>query len=437
MSKKFLHRRKTSKIDTEMTEEHSTTQNDSSESHSSETFSPKVEIPPRQKLERVVVDTTELMSELENFSMDSLFSSMDTKAKRKKVGDIVQGVVSAQGRDCIFVDIGEKSEAILDTNPNDFELGATIEATIIKIGHDGIRLAQKIQHHNDLELFTIALEQNLPIEGTITEANNGGFIINFGAIRGFCPKSQMDFGKVDAAKWIGQQQEFLITQIKSDEIIVSRRKLLEREKAKQHDQIMSELKVGDEKMGTVLKILDFGAFVDIGGVDGLLPRSILNSISGTLEEGDEIKVCIEKIQQDKISLSAPFHNPWLKMGTQYQLGGIYNATITKIKDFGTFAQLESNLEGLISKNVASNPLDPTEDTENALKVGDQIQVLIQHFDIQSKKIKLQILKQSAAQSTSHHSVTFADAYGDLLDSFLQEYSQEKPAKKSLKTARKK
>ena len=342
-----------------------------------------------------------------DFSMDDLFNNLSNK--RLRVGDTVKGIVCIVRPDSILFEIGAKSEAFMQiSNDQDFNIGDAVEGRISRIDGQGIQVVQHILKSADMSDYELAFSDQLPIEGTVSSANKGGFEVSFGSIRGFCPKSQIALGGMRSLtpedEHVGTTYQFLIQEIKSSELIVSRRLLLERERASMRDERMAALSIGQDLSGTINSITKFGAFVDLDGVDGLIPKSIFRDIAEDLSIGDELLVRIENIKDGKISLSAPSSNPWLKLGTEFIKGGIYSGIITKQRDFGLFVKISPNLEGLLHQSQIDN-------TGEEYTIGSSISVRIQDFDLEQKRIELQVAHGEATPEQS--SMTLGDAFGDV------------------------
>ncbi len=369
------------------------------------------------------VDLSAFEDEAFDFSMDDVFQS--TTTKRYRVGDVVEGIVCGIQPDALFVDIQAKSEASLPVDdPSEFSLGDIVKAKIIRMDGRGIVLAQKIGKSADLSAYELAYSERLPVEGTVLSSNKGGFSIGFGAVKGFCPISQITLGAVTPEEHVGKTYPFLITELKSAELIVSRRGLLEREREAQKDQRLAELSVGMNLMGTISNITTHGAFVDIGGVDGLIPRFLFSDIAEELSAGDEIQVQIKSINDGKISLSAPSSNPWLRMGTEFRRGGTYSATVTKEKEFGFFLKLGANLEGLLHRNKLG-----TDDLDK-LTIGAKVDIRIQDFDIERKRIELD-LSHGESDFSNEPTKTLGDTFGDVFAEFNFE-DESTPKKKRIR-----
>ena len=363
-----------------------------------------------------------------DLSMDDVF--MEAVTRRYRVGDQVKGTICGVQSDAVLIDINAKSEATLPVDdPTSFTIGDQIEAKIVRMDSRGILLAQKIGKSADMSAYEVAYTECVPVEGSVLSSNKGGFAISFGSTKGFCPISQMTLGAVKAEDHVGQTYEFLITEIKSDELIVSRRRLIEQERESKKEARLAQLSPGMNLLGKILNITPHGAFVDLDGVDGLIPKFIFTDISEDLSVGDEIEVQIKTIKDGKISLAAPSSNPWLKMGTEFQRGGTYTARITKVKEFGFFAKLAPNLEGLLHRSK----LSPEEIQE--LKVDKEVSVRVQDFDIEKKRIELQL---GSGETTFENAPakTLGDAFSDVFAQFG--FDNADPVKKTnLRNKRKK
>lgn len=251
--------------------------------------------PPRMKNE---IDPEALLAECETFEMDSLFDFSSTK--RQRTGDSVTGTIQNIVGEVALVNIGGKSEATMIVDDT-FEVGQSITATIVRMDHNGILLAQKIEQGNDLEAYEVAQSKEMPITGKVTDKNSGGFVVSFGDVRGFCPRSQISLRRSEVDH-VGQEYSFLITEIKGKELIVSRRSLLEKEHKKNEADIFASLKSGRKYTGTVQNITKFGIFIAIKGVDGLLPASEIKNEEKKFDIGQEIEVILDTITGTRLSL---------------------------------------------------------------------------------------------------------------------------------------
>lgn len=258
---------------------------------------PKRKIPPRPTLKNEI-DPEALLAEIEDFEMDSVFEFSQTK--RRRVGDTVKGMIQDIVGEIALVNIGGKSEASLLADPS-FQIGQQVTATIVRIDQRGITLAQKIEEGNDMEAYEVALDKQIPITGKVTEKNTGGYVINFGDVRGFCPLSQISLRR-SMENHLNQEYIFVITEIKGRELIVSRRTLLEKEMKEKEASILASLRAGMRYKGTVQNITDFGIFISIKGVDGLLPASEFRNQELKFDVGQEVDVILHSINGKRLSL---------------------------------------------------------------------------------------------------------------------------------------
>lgn len=244
------------------------------------------------------------------------------------------------------------------------------------------------------------LEKGMILEVTITGSNSGGLECKVKSLRGFIPMSQISSGRVEnVEQFVGQKMECVITEVnqKRHNLVLSHRKVLDKERDVKRDEVFSSLEVGQIHTGTVRKIMDFGAFIDIGGVDGLLHISQLSwervkHPSDVLKEGDEITVRIEKIDPKTKKISFAYRdmqvNPWANVEEKYPIDSTVTGKVTKIMDFGAFVELEPAVEGLVHISALShNRVEKVTDVVNA---GDEVTVKVIGIDPKKRKISLSI-----------------------------------------------
>ncbi|OGV78540.1 MAG: hypothetical protein A3K19_17930 [Lentisphaerae bacterium RIFOXYB12_FULL_65_16] len=324
-----------------------------------------------------------------------------------RAGDKVRGVVSALGRQSVFVDYGGRGDGVIDRNElldGDGELkvkvGDTVEAFCVGTRDDEVRLTTKMTGHAEGASFQDALESSMPVEGRVEVERKGGFEVKIGNQTAFCPYSQIDLYRKDAAVHIGQRYSFVITEYDDDgrNLVVSRRKLLERERIQLREKLKAELQVGQVLPGTVVKLMPFGAFVDIGGIEGLIPLSELSWARGVkpeeiVSEGEAVTVMVRGLNWDEnkitLSLKQAQSDPWSKVtsGDVYAVGARHTGTVTQLAPFGAFVQLEPGVEGLvhISRLGAGRRINHPQDV---VKIGDRVDVAIESVDAERRRISL-------------------------------------------------
>jgi len=250
------------------------------------------------------------------------------------------------------------------------------------------------------------IQEGLTVNARVTGHNTGGLECEVNNLRGFIPISQIALYRVEnLAEFVDQNFQCVITEANPERrnLVLSRRAILEREKADAKQELMRSIEVGQTREGTVRKIMDFGAFVDIGGVDGLVHISKLswdrvNHPSDVVEEGQRIKVQIEKIDEStgKISLSYRdlFAHPWQNAADKFQVGSIVSGTISKIMDFGAFVRLEQGIEGLI--HISELAHQRIHRVDSVVKEGQEVSVKVVSVDSESQRMALSLKAAQAA-----------------------------------------
>ena len=338
----------------------------------------------------------------DNNEFTELFNSSFSTVNETSSGQKVKGIITSISSDTTLVDINGKSEAFLMTaeiktkDGYTYKTGDSAEFFIADSSSKGIFLTQKIgKGYMSPSLFSIAFREGIPVYGTVDSEVKGGYRISVGAQSAFCPFSQIDNKKTDTV-YTGKSFFFLITELSSSNVIVSRRSLLEAKQALAIEKLKSEISEGKSVTGKITRKADFGIFIDIGGIEALIPKSELSySRFATIDsftEGDTINAVVMSIDWTtrKISASAKqaLENPWKKI-SNFQKGGIYSARISNIIKHGAFAELAEGIEGFIhiSKLSYTKKINKVEDV---LSIGDRINVSIEEIDESAKKISLSL-----------------------------------------------
>ena len=320
-------------------------------------------------------------------------------------GEKLTGVVTGVDRSSVFVDIHAKSEGILDRSELldkegnlTVEVGDSIEAFFISIRDDEIRLGLKMSADAFDDSLQDARESGMPVEGRVEEERKGGYSVKVGTRTAFCPYSQMGMFRREASEYIGQRFLFAIAEYSEGgrNIVLSRRRLLERQRADQLERLKAEVSVGDVLDGTVRRAMPFGVFVELaGGVEGLVPLRELSwghvaEPGDFLSEGAEVRVAVIDVdwEAEKITLSLreAGGDPWQKVEASYHQGGRYEGTVRKIMPFGAFVELEPGIEGLVhvSKLGAAHVNHPSE----VLNEGDSVEVSVDTIDTERRRLSL-------------------------------------------------
>ena len=357
--------------------------------------------------------TEKEMNEEASFE-ELLKASSEAPGRKLFPGDKVSGKVLKVGKDTIFVDLGGKSEGIADIQEflgKDGILtvkeGDWVEMRVASI-RDGIHLTRgmKVQGPDVLEILRDARENLIPVEGRVSKVIKGGFEVDLSGIRAFCPLSLIDLSFCEKPEeHVGARYPFRIIEIKEKgkNIIVSRRVLLEEEQEKKSKETLARLKPDLECEGKVTRLMDFGAFVDIGGIEGMvhvseISHARINHPSEVLKPGQQVKVKVMKIEQDKggrqriaLSMKALEPDPWEK-GLGFQEGEIIRGKVSRLVDFGAFVEVAPGVDGLVHISEISYERIPH--PSRLLHEGDIVDVMVMGIDHPTHRISLS-MKEAA------------------------------------------
>jgi small subunit ribosomal protein S1 len=347
--------------------------------------------------------------EKESFE-ELLKASFEAPGRKVFPGDKVSGKILKVSKDAIFVDLGGKSEGIADIQEFmdkkgtlTIKEGDYVEMRVASI-RDGIHLTKgmKVQGPDSLDILREAKENLIPIEGRVSNVVKGGFEVDLSGIRAFCPLGQIDLPFCEKPEeHVGARYAFRIIEIKEKgkNIIVSRRVILEEEQEKKLKETLSRLKPELECEGKVTKLTDFGAFVDIGGIEGLIHISEISHgrishPSEILKTGQPVKVKVLKMETDKegrpkISLSIKALEPdsWEK-GLGFEEGEIISGKVSRLTDFGAFVEVAPGVDGLV--HVSEISYERVPHPSKFLCEGDRVEVFVMGVDREAHRISLSI-----------------------------------------------
>ena len=331
--------------------------------------------------------------------------------KKFSVADVVEGCIVKREKDYFLVDIGAKVEAILpdrevtnstEKNVNDLlQLGDVKDFYILKepdIDHEEIYVSlKKVSYAQAWQTLQTAKANNDSILATVVALVKGGVIVEVAELRGFIPASQLRTG-TPFDGFIGKEIEVKILEAdaKKNKLIFSQRQVLAEQRDQVVDNVLASLELNQVVKGEIVRITDFGAFVDINGVDGLLPISEISwqrikHPSDVLTLGDEIEVRILKIdtalKRISLSLKRMGENPWEEIENKFEEGQVIKGTINKLTSFGAFINIFPGVEALLPVAEMGQPnANPFE----LYNVGDEIEVLIKKFTPQEHRIALSV-----------------------------------------------
>ncbi|MCF7915442.1 MAG: S1 RNA-binding domain-containing protein [Spirochaetaceae bacterium] len=315
-------------------------------------------------------------------------------------------IVSISG-DSVFLELSGKSEGVLDraelvdSEGNvTVEEGDTIKAFFLYSKNGEMHFTTKITGDKaGNAVLEQAFESKIPVEGVVEKEIKGGFEVKIGEARAFCPYSQMGLKRIEnPEEYIGKQFTFKILEYSENgrNILVSNRVILEEEHQQRVEELKQTLKENTVVTGTIKSVQDFGAFVDIGGVQALLPiseisRSRVDDIHAVFSEGQEIDASIIKLdwRNERITLSmkALLPDPWDEAATKYPVGSKHTGEVVRITNFGAFVTLEPGLDGLLHISELKTDSRQT-NPQDIVKQGQKITVEIKSVDTERKRIGL-------------------------------------------------
>jgi small subunit ribosomal protein S1 len=348
-----------------------------------------------------------IFEDSEDVTMADLMKSYD-QASKVEFGQELDVVIMEETADDFMVDLGMKSEGIIPKKefedgktPSELKVGAKIRVKVINPHNRPILSYKAIVEKAKIYELQNAFNNGKHVTGIILRSIKGGFIVDIGTINAFLPISQLDIHFVkDTQSYVGKTYEFVITEldVRKKNIVISRRKIVEDEKNAIREATLASVSEGQVLDGIVLRITNFGAFVDIGGIDGLLHIGELawykvKKVEDLLYVGQRIKVQVIKVDKagGKISLSIKnlIANPWDSVTERFPVGLVIKGKVASIMDYGVFVELEPGVEGLLHcSEYAWN--DSEAALKREVKKGQDIEVKIISVDKENKKIALSV-----------------------------------------------
>ena len=326
-------------------------------------------------------------------------------------GDIVEGTVVRVDPDEVLVDIGAKSEGIISNRelagrgeaPIDLEPGEMIKVYVIQPENEDGNVVLSLKKARAEGIWQSVAEKESDgeiVDAEVREQNKGGLIVNIMGLRGFLPSSQV------ARQFSGNLLDLVGTKIpvkilevnrKRNRLIVSQRAAQDEDRARQREELFEKLQVGDFISGKVSGLTSYGAFVNLGGADGLIHISELswdriNNVSDMLTVGDDVKVKVIKLDPElsriSLSLRQMSEDPWDTIEDRFPAGKAIDGEVTKTKKYGAFLQIADGVEGLL--HISELSWDHVERTEDVLKVGENVTVMVLSADKLRRRISLSL-----------------------------------------------
>jgi small subunit ribosomal protein S1 len=348
-------------------------------------------------------------------------SAVPKRSKTLRVGDRVEGVVVQLGRDSVFVELPGPRQAFfeaIDLRAPDgtfsVKEGDKISAHVVEVdeGKGIIRLGRSLGKPGSLAALEQSKASGLAVEGKVAGVNKGGLDVEIAGLRAFCPMSQVDNRRVEDEEvkaLIGQNLRFVVTDIRDGgkNVVVSRRAFLQQEASESAARAMSDVVPGAVLRGTVTGVRDFGAFVDLGGIEGLIPRSEVAhdrnvAVGDALKPGDSVEVSVREVKDVEapkpgqatkkitLSLKALMADPWAELDLVE--GRVVSGTVTRETEFGLFVRLGPAVEGLLHVSELGKG--------SKIGAGETILVVVKKIDRQAKKIGLVPAPDGAQAGTS-------------------------------------
>ena len=346
-------------------------------------------------------------------SLDDAYTSSMVQVED---GQIVEGTVVKVDHDEVLLDIGYKSEGVIpsrelsirnDVDPSEIvSLGERIEALVLtKEDKEGRLVLSKKRAQYERAWGTIEKikEEEGVVSGPVIEVVKGGLIVDIG-LRGFLPASLVELRRVrDLAPYVGRTVDAKIIELDKNRnnVVLSRRAWLEETQKEQRDDFLTNLKPGEVRRGVVSSVVNFGAFVDLGGMDGLVHVSELSwkhvdHPGSVVQVGDEIDVQVLEVDLDRerisLSLKATQQDPWQQFASAHQVGELVYGRVTKLVPFGSFVQVGDGIEGLV--HISEMSAHHVDLPEQVVTPGEELWVKIIDLDLQRRRISLSI-KQAA------------------------------------------
>ncbi len=355
------------------------------------------------------LDTGKVIEERE-YSEEEMHALIDGTITDFDEGDLVSGTIVQVERDEVLLDIGYKSEGVIparelsirkDVNPEDVvHMGDQVEALVLqKEDKDGRLILSKKRAEYERAWVNVEEKFNSGenVEGEVIEVVKGGLILDIG-LRGFLPASLVDLRRVkDLATFLGQRLECRVIEMdrNRNNVVLSRRVVLEEGRKTERQAILSKLIKGQILPGTVSSIVDFGAFVDLGGIDGLvhiseLSWSHVNHPSEVVQVGDKVNVQVLDVDLDRerisLGLKQTTEDPWRQLVKNFPIGAIITGKVTKLVPFGVFVEIGEGVEGLV--HISEMAKGHVEVPEDVVRIGQEVHVKVMDVDMDRRRISL-------------------------------------------------
>ena len=346
--------------------------------------------------------------ELDFVSLDGDFAALMEESVDKlkndfKPGDKIEGVVTLITSNSVFVEMNGKSEGIIPKveflEGDEFKVAEGDKVKAYFVSADCGENSLTLRMSGDALHDTIgeAFGNQVPVEGKVLEERKGGYSVSLSGIIAFCPFSQMDLRPGDPSMYVGQTLSFIITRMTDFDTVVSRRPLLEEEAGQRRDELVDSLSEGDVISGIVRKVETFGVFVNLGGVDGLIPMGEISwernfDVNSIVKMGDEVQVAVKKLDWDRnrivLSLKECAANPW-EQELEFESNVPVKGIVTRVESYGAFVEIKPGIEGLchVSKLGKGKRLSHAAEV---VSEGEELEVYVQEVNTETRRISLSL-----------------------------------------------
>ncbi len=337
-------------------------------------------------------------------SNSELEALIESKLPTFRKGDIVNGTILEIRPQVVLVDIGYKSEGVISISEfedEEIEAGDQIEVLLESLENDEglvVLSKEKAAHKQNWDKIVAVFKDGGLVKGKVKSVVKGGLMVNVG-VEAFLPGSQVDIiPPKDLNEFVGQVYEFKIVKVNDERknIVLSRREVIEAERSEQRQRFLETVQVGDKVVGQVKNITDFGAFVDLSGMDGLLHITDMswgrvNHPSEMLHHGQELEVLILEVDREKervsLGLKQMSDNPWADIEKKYAIGSRVKGRVTKLLAYGAFVELERGVEGLVHVSELSWVKRITRPSD-VLSLDQEIEAIVLNISVEEQKISL-------------------------------------------------
>ena len=372
----------------------------------------------------IIKEVVEQMEKINDSKVEENFVEIEGKINLQNVqtGDLIKGTIVQVASDDALIDIGDKSEGVLPVTEfsnekvdlkEHLQVGEEILVEVIKVDKEGnFILSRKNVYYNELmDKLEKAKETGEIIEAPVVEIVKGGLLVDVG-IRGFVPSSQVErFFVKDFQEYLQKTLRLRVLELDKEKrkVVLSQRVILDEEFQKQKEATLEQLKEGQTIKGVVKRLTNFGAFIDLGGIDGLLHVSEMgwgrvSQPADILQVGDEAEVYVLSVDKDKekvsLSLKQLLPDPWQEAIQKYQVNSIVTGKVVRVATFGAFVELEPGLDGLV--HISRISKQRIEKVDDALTVGQEVKVKIMEIDTDKKRIGLSLKDVEEGQEEAEY-----------------------------------